>query len=1040
MTRYTLFTIFLIAVVTSSLPAGTTGKIRGVVFDMDSGLPLAGVNIILEGTQKGAASDDQGKFFIINIPPGMYRLSVRMIGYRETIVEEVRVKIDQTTNVEVSLIQEVIEGETVVIVAERPKVEKDLTASKETLSDDDIMRSWGTDIEEVIRELPGLNVNGGIRGGFGLHESYRIDGMDMRDIGSNTNFKTVNLSSIKEMEVLTGGYNAEYGQANGAIMNIVTRNAMDRIHGIVNHKVRPAGRYHWGSNIYGPDTFQRTVMTTTDFWNPNSSWQTEWMDESHSGYSGEYEPFISMTPTERAAWWTNFVNDDDFHNQMHYTEYAEWETELTLYGPLSSKMGFMLSARYKQGVPRYPSAFLTNPDMTFQGSLTYRLSNRTRIELAGVYTQFKNSGASRTNFASTEDTFHDNSSFPFVTDPYGRYVYWMYGATSSSEWQVRAPEYAKFFNTQIKLTHTFSQKTYLEVALQHSNMDYRMDYREVLKTAYYDDLGYPDLPEAYPIETLPYTIRDYKWAMPGDMWMNHVQTANSTVKADLISQITEHHQLQIGALFSSQKFDKVLHDHQNLAGSDYEGYLTDLGPTVSYPYEGAFYVQDKVEFEGVVINAGVRVDFFDANKSISVDAYDPLMISVDTEGNVGRMGIVSYDTDGIGPGYVKTPTQWAVSPRFGISHPIDENTVLHFMYGDFYQRPPWQKIVSPVVVRTRLPTPEEGGTSTMDLNPDSALVCYNHYTHVNSNPALTWEKMTQYEVGIERNIADLFYFDMTMYSRDAHNLTSQGLRRGPSELLFTKSGTSRGSVTIRMFGNSSFPLDDRRPGKTVGLFETFVNGAWARVRGAEMTFGSKFRNVNFEFNYTLSFLTTGLYHMDYISKYFPEQNLYSGANNLDNGINGVDDDSWNPHNSAYLKVSVILPRNLGPRFFGSYPFGNWSIHASTRWAQGQRFTYYPPDYTSEEVPNNRRWKDRWETNMSVIKKIKLLQGMDARLSIQIKNLFNNKHLRLPTGGDNRIRYFQEGLMPVHDITREPLVWSWYTNRPREIYVGVGVEF
>ena len=60
--------------------------------------------------------------------------------------------------------------------------------------------------------------------------------------------------------------------------------------------------------------------------------------------------------------------------------------------------------------------------------------------------------------------------------------------------------------------------------------------------------------------------------------------------------------------------------------------------------------------------------------------------------------------------------------------------------------------------------------------------------------------------------------------------------------------------------------------------------------------------------------------------------------------------------------------------------------------------------------------------------------------IQIKNLLNNKHLRLPSEEDDKTRYFEEGLMPVHDVTREPLVWNWYSNRPREIYVGIGVEF
>jgi len=91
------------------------------------------------------------------------------------------------------------------------------------------------------------------------------------------------------------------------------------------------------------------------------------------------------------------------------------------------------------------------------------------------------------------------------------------------------------------------------------------------------------------------------------------------------------------------------------------------------------------------------------------------------------------------------------------------------------------------------------------------------------------------------------------------------------------------------------------------------------------------------------------------------------------------------------------------------------------------------------VPNNRRWKDRWNTNMSIVYRLPLYGGYTARFSAQITNLFNQKHLRLP-GGEDRQRYFEEGLLPEHSLTREPMEWLWYYNRPREMYFGIGLEF
>lgn len=276
--------------------AGTTGKIAGRMVEAKTGEGLPGVNVVVQGTGLGAVSDPDGYYSIINIPPGSYSVKASLIGYATTVVAEVRVKIDQTTEVNFSLRQEAVEMGEVVIVAEKPKVERDLTASKQSLNREEVVKSWGTDLNEVISDLPGKNINGGIRGGFGLDVAYAVDGMDMRDIGSNTNFTTVNLSTIQEVEVLTGGWNAEYGQANGAIVNVVTRSSRDRLHGIASARMRPAGKYHWGQNIYDPNGVFRTTMTTPDFWNPQSTWQTRWMEKPVAGYDGRLAVFRSMTP------------------------------------------------------------------------------------------------------------------------------------------------------------------------------------------------------------------------------------------------------------------------------------------------------------------------------------------------------------------------------------------------------------------------------------------------------------------------------------------------------------------------------------------------------------------------------------------------------------------------------------------------------------------------------------------------------------------------------------------------------------------------
>ncbi len=1026
--------------ITVNILAGTSGKITGIVKDKKTGEPLFGASVVINGTSYGNTSDIEGRFLILNVPPGTYSVAASYIGYETLILSEVRVKIDQTTQLTFLLSDKSVEVSTVTITAERPPVELDLTASKQSVTSAEISNSWGSNVKDIISELPGVNANGGIRGGFGLDVAYNLNGMDMRDIGSNSNFTGVNLTTIQELEVLTGGWNAEYGQANGAMVNIVSKTASDRMRGTVSYKMRPAGVYHWGDNIYDQNNVFHTIMTTADFWDPTKTWQTQWMTSPLKGFDPKTlgAPYNTMTPQQLADWWKNFINDPSLNPQINYANRMDWESEFTIYGPIVEDLGFMLSGRYKEGVGDYPSALSYNPDMTFQGSLNYKFGS-SKIDVNGIYTQFANSQSPRTYYGSSEDNFNNGTAMPFVRTPYNRYAYWFFGASSNSVDNIRPPEYASMLNLQAKFTHVFTPQTFLEVAVQHVETDYRSDFTDIKRAAIYGPDG--KFQNAYPA-TLPNAFVSFVANRPGDIWSNKITSSNYVFKADLTSQVTKNHLVKTGLLFTYNTFDKVLHDHQS-SGTTYYAHVTDLSETKSNPYEGAIYIQDKIEYEGMVINAGLRLDFYNANKNVSSTIFDPLMISDSTLGHTGPIGHISYDPKGTGPGYTKTPTQFAISPRIGISHPITESTVLHFMWGIFNQRPAWQKIVGPAVVRT---LPPAGLSDWSKMDPEVQSVYYNFFTNYIPNPALEWEKMTQYEVGFEQNIADMFSLDVTMYYKDAYNLTSNGISRATTNSPLDNIAKTGGSVDVRLYGDPRDPAN-RVFGQTQGYFNSIVNGAWADVRGIESTIETKFRYVNLRFNYSLSFLTTGSNQLSVMYRVFKDANgnpkqlgidQYRGASNTDGGRNGVDDDSWNPHNSATLKIMANSPSDFGPELGGMFLLGDWNISLTTSWAQGQLYTYHSPTDLSKE-PNNMRWSDRWNTNMNLSKKIKLFGTMEAKLFINVINLFNEKQLNLLSGTD-MTNYQELGQLPFNNTTKEPMVWDWYINSPREIYFGLQIDF
>ena len=134
MKKILLFYFFVIVFVLNQIFAGTTGKIAGRVVDKNNGTPLAGTNIIVEGMTLGAQSDMDGDFFILNVPPGIYTITSMYVGYTTQQIQNVEVKVDLTAIVEFELSEAVMEGETIIVVADRPMIQKDATATAAVVS------------------------------------------------------------------------------------------------------------------------------------------------------------------------------------------------------------------------------------------------------------------------------------------------------------------------------------------------------------------------------------------------------------------------------------------------------------------------------------------------------------------------------------------------------------------------------------------------------------------------------------------------------------------------------------------------------------------------------------------------------------------------------------------------------------------------------------------------------------------------------------------------------------------------------------------
>ncbi len=208
------------------LQAGTTGKLSGRVTDKQN-QPLPGTNVIIVGTNLGAATDLQGYYNVINIPPGRYQIRFSFIGYKDRVVQDVLVTIDHTTNLDAVLEESTIEGEAVTVVAERPVVELNLTSSVSTVTSKDIQIMPVRQLNEIVDLQAGV-VDGHFRGGRIGEVQYQINGVTVNNSYDNSSSVQVDRSLLQEVQVISGTFDAEYGQAMSGVVNVVLKSGADK--------------------------------------------------------------------------------------------------------------------------------------------------------------------------------------------------------------------------------------------------------------------------------------------------------------------------------------------------------------------------------------------------------------------------------------------------------------------------------------------------------------------------------------------------------------------------------------------------------------------------------------------------------------------------------------------------------------------------------------------------------------------------------------------------------------------------------------------
>jgi len=336
-----LMFLILILLVPYLLQAASTGKITGIVKDAKSGEPLPGVNIVIKDQLYGAASDIDGFYVIMNIPPGVYTLEAIMIGYANATITKIKVSIDQTSTVNVNLQEETLEVETIEVIAQRPIVQPDVAASRVNLSREEFEAIPVSTVSSVIglqAGVEGLSIRGG-----GLDEvAVMVDGITMRDERDNQPYVGISLTSVEEIQIQAGGFNAEYGNIRSGVVNVVTKEGNRQ-----NYNFSFQGRYrsgaakHFGHEPNSSDAYwikpfidDAVCWTGTD----NGSWD-EYTLKQYPSFNGGWnkiseetladdDPTNDLTPegAQRVFLWE--------HRKKLSIEKPDYDFDFTFGGPV----------------------------------------------------------------------------------------------------------------------------------------------------------------------------------------------------------------------------------------------------------------------------------------------------------------------------------------------------------------------------------------------------------------------------------------------------------------------------------------------------------------------------------------------------------------------------------------------------------------------------------------------------------------------------------------------------------------------------------
>jgi outer membrane receptor protein involved in Fe transport len=732
----------------------TRGAVVGKIIDAATKDPLPGVNVLVQGTAHGAVTDLEGNYRIPELSAGAYTMTASMIGY--TKVQRTGVKVVAgaavTINFELQVTTLAI-GQEVVVIGEKPLFQIDETSSRRAVTAKDLASSTLESVQEVVANQVGVvqsNNEIHIRGGRAYENAFLVDGVSVQDPLAGTGFGLhLSTDAIEEIEVITGGINAEFGQAMSGVVNVVTKDGQRDFRGSVSYK-----RDHFGS--YRADKWPTRLIS--HFSRQNShSFETDIVEASFSGREPLLEVLLPALGVKAPGEFTFFSSGYLFFSNDFTKTHANQLSSSVFHGTrFAPRQNNLLTGLYK---------------LVWRIDPTHKLS----LSLNGSAGINQNTQTLQTNLEYVEPA----PGFPY-------------------DFSKNLDEFNTFTHlnnkTSLGWTHTLGPTAFYEIRLSRYFANLRSDLDGKDWTEYIEPKQIPDLPLSYyrlPDGTLIILPEGFYTAGNDFTWHDHF-VEDWSLRADLTKSTRNGRHFIKTGLEATYRTMQLIDIYSPWVAGGF-GLNNDIYRV--HPNFGAVYVQDKITFEGLIANIGLRFDYWFPGEYVDEAVNNPEVVTI-SEATRQQYRQDTYKLFG---------HRWKgrLAPRLGISHPVSDNQVLFFSYGHF------SKLPKPQFVYAK-------------LGPNAAKSSYQKFGNPNLNPETT----VAYELGLKSQLSENDVLTVTAYYKDIFDYVN--------------------TVTFR--GNT---------GRTAGrTFITYLNLDYARARGIEVEYKKRLgRNFSAAVSGAYSFAT-----------------------------------------------------------------------------------------------------------------------------------------------------------------------------------------